>query len=483
MASSGNERRKGMNIKKTNPFDGKPQFHMASVYGAATGKEILFRLPITGKRPIAVSADSLPNGLTLNDRILSGKITEEQDITIRLTAKNELGEESFSFVLRIRDGLSLVTPLVGFCTWNAFGSAVTQEDVCRSADWLIESGLADYGYSYVNLDSGWQGVYGGEYDAIMPNEKFPNMRKMTEHIHSYGLKAGIYSTPMLTAWGCPKEFSSIPGCTVGEPDLLYTCVNGGIGKDRREENNVRQWDDWQFDYVKYDWAPADPSNADPMKKALDKASRSFSYCVTPRASDSYGPYWQRNCNAWRDNDDSIDEWNNVKRRFFTVDRWKPYVGPGHFYDLDMLEIGRNAFWDGENRLTEDEILFAYSLRAFFLSPIQVSTPIEGLTEWEKDVLCNDEMLRLNQDALCDYPTCIASEHYSEKRIFRRNLENGDFAFAVFNASDESFDGLIALEKPHTVLDVWTGESVENTCALPYHAEPHSVRIFRVICSE
>lgn len=470
-------------IQKSHPFDGPPRFHVPSIYGAATGKELLYRIPVTGKRPITLSVSELPCGLTLAGTVLSGKIDRECDIPIELSARNGDGEAHTRFVLKIRDGLTLLTPLIGFCTWNAFGSDVTQEKVCRSADRLVESGLADYGFSHVNLDSGWQGVYGGKYNAVMPNEKFPDMKKMTEHIHAYGLKAGIYSTPMLTAWGCPKELASVPGCTAGEPNPLYTSVNGGIGKERREENNVRQWDEWGFDYLKYDWAPTDPSNAEPMRQALNKASRAISFCVTVRAHESYGLYWRENCNSWRDNEDSIDEWDNLKRRFHTVDLWKKHVRVGHFYDLDMLEMGRNAFCDGENRFTEDETLFAYSLRAFFLSPIQISTPIDNLSDFDLNVLCNAEMLRLNQDSLCDYPQPVSCEAGGDRRIYRRSLENGDFAFGVFNASEEEFSGKIVLENPRDILDVWTGEQIENTNVLSYRVSPHGVQIVRVLCSK
>ena len=472
-----------MNIVKCHPFDGKPVFHLPTVFGAATGKEFLFSIPVTGKQPITLTAENLPEGLSLSDRVLSGKIEKDADYSLTFTAQNDEGTASASLTLRVREGLSLLTPLVGFCSWSAFGSRVTQADIERSADQLVECGLADYGFSHVNLDSGWQGVYGGKHDAIAPNAKFPDMKKMTDHIHRCGLKAGIYSTPMLTAWGCPEEFASIPGCTVGEPDLRFTWYNGGVGKEHREENNVRQWDEWGFDYLKYDWAPTEPVNADLMKQALNKASRHFSFCVTVRASEAYGPYWRENCNSWRDNEDSIDEWDNLKRRSYTVDVWKKYVCPGHFYDLDMLEIGRNAFYDGENRLSEDELLFSYTLRAFFLSPIQISTPLDRLNDFEKDILCNEEMLRLHRDALCDYPTRIVGGEHDALRVYRRTLENGDCAVAVFNTSDEEQNGKILLENARPVLDVWTGEKSEKTNVLTYRAAAHGVAVYRILYSE
>lgn len=63
-------------------------------------------------------------------------------------------------------------------------------------------------------------------------------------------KCGIYSTPMLRAWGCPVELESIPSCTQGEPDELFSERNKGIGVIRKERNNVLQWTEWGFDYLK-----------------------------------------------------------------------------------------------------------------------------------------------------------------------------------------------------------------------------------------
>ena len=31
--------------------------------------------------------------------------------------------------------------------------------------------------------------------VIQPNKHFPDMKALTDYIHSYGLKAGIYTTP------------------------------------------------------------------------------------------------------------------------------------------------------------------------------------------------------------------------------------------------------------------------------------------------
>jgi hypothetical protein len=141
-------------------------------------------------------------------------VKEEGDYKITLCAQNALGKAERTVILEIHPGNVLVTPLLGFTSWNAFGAAVTQADMESIAKSLVELGITEYGYSYVNLDSGWQEKYGGKYDAVMPNAKFPNMGHMTDTIHALGLKCGIYSAPMLRCYGIGRN---LPGCKSASP--------------------------------------------------------------------------------------------------------------------------------------------------------------------------------------------------------------------------------------------------------------------------
>ncbi len=60
---------------------------------------------------------------------------------------------------------------------------------------MVEKGLRDHGWTYVNVDDGWQGERGGPLNAIQPNAKFPDMLGLANEVHRLGLKFGIYSTP------------------------------------------------------------------------------------------------------------------------------------------------------------------------------------------------------------------------------------------------------------------------------------------------
>lgn len=466
-----------MKLVKATPFEGIPSINSASVFGASTGKEFMFRIPVTGKRPINIEVFGLKDGMKIKDGVIRGTIDEDCEFDIEITAKNELGETKKSVKFKIHQDNPLLTPLMGFTSWNAFGDTVTQKDMEKTAEIMCESGIADYGYSYVNLDSGWQEDYGGKYNAVMPNGKFPDMKKMCENIHGLGLKCGIYSTPMLYAWGSIYGEKTNSGCTRGEPDILYTNANNGIGTIRLEENNAMQWDEWGFDYLKYDWDPTDPTNADYMKQALIKLKCEFAFCVTVYASPFYGNYWKKYCNSWRNNADSADNWDNIKKRFYTVDVWDKYVVPGHFYDLDMLEIGCMHTNGGNSGISENEAIFSYTLRAFFMSPIQLSCDLSKLTEFEYNLFCNNEIIAIHQDSLAQYPQLVSEN--GECKIYKRSLENGDDAWAIFNAGDEEISDTLNFDNNVNVRDVWAKETVSNGKCIQYNIEPHCVRVFRV----
>ena len=178
-------------IAPAKPFEGAPRINMPTCYGASPRKPILFRIPVTGQRPITYSIPDLPEGLSLSDGIVSGKIECEGDYKLTLIAENPLGRDEMTLTLEIHPDRVQLTPLMGFTTWNAFGYGVTQAQVEGAAEKLADSGIREYGYGFINIDSGWQGEYGGEFDAIMPNAKFPDMKGFCRRMHEMGYKCGI----------------------------------------------------------------------------------------------------------------------------------------------------------------------------------------------------------------------------------------------------------------------------------------------------
>lgn len=463
------------------PFEGSPKINLADVYGASPNKPILLKIPVTGKRPLTYLAENLPEGLKLEDGIISGKVAEQGIYKVTLTAENELGRDEKKLTFEIYKDKVLLTPLLGFTSWNAFGENVSQEKMTDIAERMTELGICEYGYSYINTDSGWQKEYGGKYDAIMPNEKFPDMKKMTDKIHGLGLKCGIYSTPMLTAWGCPGELESIPGCTCGEPDIRFADTNGGIGIIRKEKNNALQWEEWGFDYLKYDWNPTDPYNAELMRQELIQTGRDFGFCVTVNALPEYHSYWEKFCNSYRCNCDAHGSWENVLTIYKTYEKFMDYVNKGHYFDLDMLDVGTGDLWEADFSLSEDEQLVSYSLRAFLGSPIQISSNLKHVDEFELSMYCNDEIIAINQD--CGFYTArLFWRMEKENSIihgYRKKLLNGDYAIALFNLGEKKENVTIYLDENSKIRDVWAKEDMKEAERISAEMYPHTVRIFRI----
>jgi len=474
------------------PFENAPKINVPDVYGASPKKPFLLRIGASGERPIRFSAENLPEGLSLNGNLIEGSVLKSGSYKIKLAAENRLGKDEKWVTLEIKRDKLLLTPLMGFTSWNAYAfEGLTQEIMEYTAKRMLELGLAEYGYNYVNIDSGWQGEYGGKFDAVMPNEKFPDMKGFCERLHKNGFKCGIYSTPMLNAFGCSIERRPLPpGCTQGEPDDKFADERGGIGLIRKEKNNALQWAEWGFDYLKYDWRPSDPTNAELMRRELVKTERDFGFCVTVKARPEYHKYWEKYCNSYRCNPDSVGNFDNLIEIYRSYFDFIEYINRGHYFDLDMLDLGRSdlfemfGFYDDESfGFTEDEQLVVYSTRAFLASPIQISSRLESISEFELSMYCNDEIIAINQDSLADAAKPYMMIENGDKiiHVLKRKLSDGSSAFAVFNFGKTTENVKVYLDGESKIRDVWAKRDMKNAKTISIlEMKPHTVRIFKVI---
>ena len=123
------------------------------------------------------SAEGLPKGLKLDAAtgIITGKVKKAGEYHVKLRASNSIDKTERDFRIIIGDKIAL-TPPMGWNSWNCWGNSVSQEKVMSSAQAMLDKGLVDYGWAYINIDDGWQGLRGGKENAIQPNSKFPDMK-------------------------------------------------------------------------------------------------------------------------------------------------------------------------------------------------------------------------------------------------------------------------------------------------------------------
>jgi alpha-galactosidase len=410
-----------------------PKINSPKIFGATPGNPFLFSIVATGKRPIYFDADHLPEGLSINysTGIITGKVNQRGTYLVTLKAKNELGETSKELKIKIGDTIAL-TPPIGWNGWNSWARNIDKEKVISSANAMVNKGLSNHGWTYINIDDAWQGQRGGKFNAIQPNEKFPDFDKMIEHVHSLGLKIGLYSTPWISSYagypGGSSDFSTgIYPDSIRKNKRAYRY----IGRYRFEKNDALQMAAWGIDYLKYDWRLEVPS-AERMSIALKQSGRDIVYSLSNSAPFAYAKDWKRIANAWRTGPDIRDSWTSLYLSAFTLDNWAPYGGPGHWNDPDMLIVGNVSTGTAlhPTRLTPDEQYCHVSLFALLSAPLMIGCPIEQLDSFTLNLLSNDEILEIDQDPLGQSARLLLDE--DGVQVWVKLMEDGSYAIGLFN---------------------------------------------------
>ncbi len=464
----------------TPPAPETPRINGPRIYGAHPKADFLYRIPATGVRPMTFSAKGLPRGLKLdkNTGIISGKAARRGSYDVTLTASNALGSDTRHLRIEIGDRIALTPPL-GWNSWNCWGNSVSEEKILQSARAMVSSGLSDYGWCYVNIDDGWQGVRGGKYNGIQPNKKFPAMKALGDSLHARGLKFGIYSGP----W-CSTYASHI-GSSCDDPDGKYWWIEQGLAdefmkldRSKLDKEKIRsfgkysfahadamQWADWGVDYLKYDWNPNDEWWMRDMKEALDATGRDIVYSISNSSRVTLGPALLKYAQCWRTTGDIRDTWASLSSIGFEgQDSWAGFTGPGHWPDADMLVLGkvgwgRKMHW---TQLTPWEQYTHITLWSILASPMLLGCDMEMLDPFTLSLLCNSEVLDVNQDPLGVKGVVFTKGE--DHVIYIKPLEDGSLAVAMFNLGDaEMVIGFtphkLGLYGEQTVRDLWRQQEV------------------------
>lgn len=88
------------------------------------------------------------------------------------------------------------TPPMGWSSWNTFRNHIDQDLIMETAHALVNSGLAEAGYQYVNLDDCWQSSMRDSDGKLQGDLKTfsRGIPALIEDINALGLKAGLYSS-------------------------------------------------------------------------------------------------------------------------------------------------------------------------------------------------------------------------------------------------------------------------------------------------
>ena len=418
----------------------EPRINGASVTAARPGKPFLFAIPASGDRPMTFKAMNLPKGLKLdkNTGIIAGKVDTKGEYEVLLKAKNVKGIASRELTISIGDRICL-TPPMGWNSWNCWGLAVDELKIIASSHTYRDKGLMNHGWTYVNIDDGWEirGDLNPKRDSqgnILTNEKFLDMKRLGDSIHALGLKFGIYSSPgPLTCGGYTASY-------------------------QHEEQDARSFASWGVDYLKYDWCSYDGIAKDTtlaeykkpyfvMRDALAKVNRDIVYSL---CQYGMGDVWEWGNevggNLWRTTGDITDTWKSLREIGFNQVSNQPFAKPGNWNDPDMLVVG----WVGwgpslhPTRLTPDEQYTHISLWCLLSAPLLIGCDLQRLDEFTLNLLTNDEVIAIDQDPLGSQAKRVLTD--GDIQIWVKELADGSKAIGVFNLSEKTMKYDLNFEK-------------------------------------
>lgn len=455
-----------------------PRYNGPAVFGVRPGSPVIYRIPVSGERPMKFSIDHLPEGLKLDaaNGIISGSLNGVGEYRMTIHATNAKGSAEAPFSIVVGSTIAL-TPPMGWNSWNCWGLSVSQQKVISSAQAIIDKGLADYGYNYINVDDAWESAKRNADGTISTNEKFPDMKGLGDWLHSHGLKFGIYSSP-------------------GD----RTCGQY-LGSLDHEKQDAEVYNSWGVDYLKYDWCgyskvfDKDPDKTVAayvrpyllMEKYLREQPRDIFYSLCQYGMADVWKWGHAvDANSWRTTGDITDTWNSLYDiGFMRQAELAPYAQPGHWNDPDMLIVGKVG-WSAnlrDSRLTPDEQYTHITLWTLLASNMLIGCDVAQIDDFTLSLLCNNEVNAVNQDVLGKQakPEVIDGEI----QIWKRPLADGSYAVGIFNLGLENtkvdfakYLPQLGIKSLKSCRDLWRQKDISTT-DLNYFIPTHGTKYIKI----
>jgi alpha-galactosidase len=225
---------------------------------------------------------------------------------------------------------------------------------------------------------------------------------MVDYIHGKGLRAGIYISP--GPWTCA----------------------GYVGSYQHERSDAEKFAEWGFDFLKYDWCSYGEVYEQRMKQTRDDLLEKkrpyqlmgdilktldrdivFNLCQYGM-SDVWQWGGEVGGNCWRTTGDlglagGADLPGFYQIGFSNAEHFK-YAKPGQWNDPDYILIG----WVGDahnqavgkpTSLTPNEQYSYMSMWCLMAAPLIFSGDMEKLDDFTLNILCNAEVIEVDQDPL------------------------------------------------------------------------------------
>lgn len=505
-----------------------PRMTGAAIFGVRPGKPVFFRVCATGERPLRFSADDLPADLSLDPATgwITGRAPAEAgDHVVKIRIQNAAGQAARPLTLRVGETICL-TPPMGWNSWYVHSEGVSEAAIRETAAAMEAKGLTDHGWTYVNIDDCWMGERDPTTRAIQPNAKFGEMRALVAFVRDRGLKLGLYSTPWMSTYAgyiggtAPNETADysafyLPPDQRQNPHQVFGRYPNGIrqglctiGPVWLVDADARQFASWGIDYVKYDWKEWTlkrygedfwPDKSLPQRKTPESGitqrvfaayralDRDIVVSLSPAHEPAEDAFVSAYSNLWRLTPDIHAEWTRLIAPFEMEERLQR-TRPGHYGDLDMLQIGplgkpnRAEVVFTPSPLTPAEQYFQVTLWCILTQPLLLSCDVTTMDAFDLNLVTNDEVLAVNQDPRGAQGRRLARVP-GEWEVWAKDLADGAQAVALFNLGEADRVLTVTADQlghTGTVRDLWRQEDLgpmgEAFAAL---VSPHGTALVKI----
>ncbi len=358
---------------------------------------------------------------------------------------------------------------MGWSSWNHFHIDISEQLIREQADAMVASGMKDAGYSFINIDDGYFGGRDSNGNLLSHPEKFPSgMKSLADHIHSKGLKAGIYS-----------DAGNNTCASISQRDVQGKGV-GLYGHDKQDLTHLLK--DWDYDFIKIDWCGGRGMGLNDQVRYTEigllireiRPDVVYNICRWKFP----GEWALKVADSWRVSGDIRPTFNSVMGILdLNADLWK-YSSAGHFNDMDMLQVGRG--------MSLDEDRTHFTMWCMLNSPLLAGNDLRHMSRETIDILTNTEIIALNQDPLAYQARKLADKGNTE--IWAKPLgsvDGGLVAVVLLNRSGSAKTIGLDLETvgidPKTPIglhDLWKKEDISPE-KMNFEVPKHGVVVLRI----
>ncbi len=366
-------------------------------------------------------------------------------------------------------------PTMGWSSWNTYRTAISDSLIMAQADALVQTGLAEAGYTYINIDDGHFGPRTADGKLTANPFRFPGgLKPVVDHIHALGLKAGIYSDAGRNTCGSYYDADT---------------AGNGVGFYGHDLMDAKYYfDSLKFDFIKVDFCGGDaPQNSERLQ--LDERER---YTAIAQAIASTGrPVRMNICRwafpgtwaagvagSWRVTPDINPSWGSVRS---IIDRnlyLSAYASEGHYNDMDMLEVGRG--------LTPEEDYTHFAMWCMMSSPLLIGCDLTTLSPSTLSLLTDSALIDLNRRP--PYAQARVVSSVGKGKILAKDVDRRmgpAQAVAFYNPTDEELSmpldfSTINLAGAPDIRPLKSETSFTATHeGMTVNVPPHATRIFIV----